>query len=155
MQSESLQEVMLNAKLHAMDKKHSKLEPHHVLYSLVFTQNEVQQLLLDYGLTAKKLDIDERGRGGTLTESPQYIAMEKIAVVVSTIVGDKEVNCKHILLAILSQKKSYAREKIWYLLGKSEENVQKLFTSVKKSIPIVCARTAQFPTSTLSTQQIT
>ena len=50
MQTEMLQDVILNAKLYARDQKHAKLEPHHVLYSLAVTDNDVKQILLEFGL---------------------------------------------------------------------------------------------------------
>ena len=61
MQTEMLQDVILNAKLYAMDKKHPKLEPHHVLYSLASTDNDVKPMLAEFGLTADKLETTERG----------------------------------------------------------------------------------------------
>ena len=135
MQSESLQEVMLNAKLHAMDKKHSKLEPHHVLYSLASTDNDVKPILAQFGLTADKLETTERGRGGILVESDNYVAMIKIAQLISSIVGEKDISCQHILLAILSMKNCYATEKIKYLLKNDEKAVIRLYKRVESMIP--------------------
>ena len=135
MLTETLQDVILNAKLYAMDKKHTKLEPHHVLYSLATTENDVKPILLEFGLTPGKLDIDERGRGGTLTESKDYVAMENIAQFVANIVGDKEINCKHVLIAILSMKNCYASDKIKWLLDDDEDKVIKLYKRVEKSLP--------------------
>ena len=135
MQTEMLQDVILNAKLYAMDKKHTKLEPHHVLYSLASTDNDVKPILAEFGLTADKLETTERGRGGILSESKDYVAMEKIAQVIASIVGEKEVSCKHVLLAILSLKNCYASDKIKYLLNGDEKAVLKLYKRVEQSLP--------------------
>ena len=136
MQNETLQEVILNAKMYAMDKKHTELAPHHVLYSLVVTESDVQPILLEYGFTAKNLDIDERGRGGVLVESDEYVAMKNMAHFICTTVGDTEINCKHVLLAIICSGKTYASGKIKYVLkDKDDTKVKQLYQRVKKTIP--------------------
>ena len=135
MQTEMLQDVILNAKLYAMDNKHNKLEPHHVLYSLASTDNDVKPILQEFGLTADKLKTTNRGRGGTLVESKDYIAMENIAQFIASIVGEKEISCKHVLMAILSMKDSYAFDKIKFQLHDDEKTIIKLYKRVEQSLP--------------------
>ena len=135
MQTEMLQDVILNAKLYARDKKHPKLEPHHVLYSLAVTDNDVRPILNEFGLTKDRLEITERGNSGApLVESQDYIDMMRIAQFIASIVGQKDVGCSHILMAILCPKDCYASDKIWYFL-KTEENVKKLYKRVESTLP--------------------
>ena len=136
MQTEMLQDVILNAKLYARDKKHAKLEPHHVLYSLAITDNDVKPILAEYGLTADKL-ATERGHsnGVTLAESEHFLAMMNIAQFIASIVGEKDIGCNHILLAILSMKKCYAIDKIRYLLKEDESTLMSLYRRVEATLP--------------------
>ena len=134
MQTEMLQDVILNAKLYAMDKKHAKLEPHHVLYSLASTENDVKPILNEFGLTADKLETTERGHNnGVLRESKDYANMMTIAQSIASIVGESEVGCKHILMAILALKDSYAFGKIKYFLNEAE--IKKLYKQIEQSLP--------------------
>ena len=135
MQTEMLQDVILNAKLYARDKKHAKLEPHHVLYSLAVTDNDVKPILHEFGLTKDRLEITERGNSGSPpVESKDYVDMMRIAQFIASIVGQKDVGCSHILMAILCLKDCYASDKIWYFL-KNEETVKKLYKRVESTLP--------------------
>ena len=135
MQTEMLQDVILNAKLYARDKKHAKLEPHHVLYSLAVTDNDVKPILHDFGLTKDRLEITERGNSGSPpVESKDYVDMMRIAQFIASIVGQKDIGCNHILMAILCLKDCYASDKIWYFL-KTEETVKKLYKRVESTLP--------------------
>ena len=135
MQTEMLQDVILNAKLYARDHKHPKLEPHHVLYSLAATDNDVKPILQEFGLTADKLEVTERGNStAPIVESKQFAAMMNIAQFIATTVGQRDIGCSHILMAILSLKKCYASDKVLYLL-KSEEAVKRLYMRVERTLP--------------------
>lgn len=135
MQTETLQDVILNATLYARDHRHAYLEPHHVLYSLAVTDNAMKPILEEYGLTAKRLSIDERGNAtASPKESPYFEAMMKIANGVAAQVGQEAIDCSHVLLAILSLEKCYAYSKIIYYL-KTDEVVMKLFARVQSTMP--------------------
>ena len=135
MQTEMLQDVILNAQLYARDKRHAKLEPHHVLYSLSVTDNDVKSIMEEFGLTSDKLEVTERGNSlSPPVESGDYVDMMRIAQVIASIVGQKDVGCNHILMAILCLQDCYASDKIWYFL-KNEETVKKLYKRVESTLP--------------------
>ena len=135
MQTEMLQDVILNAKLYARDKRQPTLEPHHVLYALAITNNDAKPLLDEFGLSAENLESSTGHGNGTPVESGDYLDMMKMANAIATIVGAQEIGCKHVLLAILSLKNSYAYGKVFFHLGESEEKVITMYNCVERSIP--------------------
>ena len=135
MYTETLNDVILYAKMYARDRRHPKLEPHHVLYSLAVTDNEVRPIMEEFGLTKSRLEITERGNNlAPIVESEAYGEMMRTANFISSIVGQKDISCSHMLMAILCLKNCYASDKVWYFL-KTEENVKKLYRCVESTLP--------------------
>ena len=134
MQTETLQDVILTAKLYARDKRHDQLEPHHILYALASTDNDVKPILDEFGLTADKLVTTEHGRGGMLRESKHFNAMMKLAHLIASAVQQKEIDCNHVLMAMLSLD-CYATDKVRYLLNYNQTAFETLYKRVEGTLP--------------------
>ena len=135
MQTETLQSVYEFAGLFARNKKVSLLEAQHVLYGLVNVENEAKKYLTEFGLTVQNLEPKEKGRGGILHESAEIMKLNARAALIASQLGEKDVNCVHILVAILSMKNTYAFDKIAYLLGENGKTPEQLFSRIIDDIP--------------------
>ncbi|MCX4286349.1 MAG: ATP-dependent Clp protease ATP-binding subunit [Clostridia bacterium] len=135
MQTETLQSVYEFAGMFARNKKVSLLEAQHVLYGLVNVENEAKKYLTEFGLTVQNLEPKEKGRGGILHESAEIMKLNARAALIASQLGEKDVNCVHILVAILSMKNTYAFDKIAYLLGENGKTPEQLFSRIIDDIP--------------------
>ncbi len=135
MQSETLQTVYDYARDFAKFKQVALLEPQHVLYALSKIENEAKKYLSEFGLTERNLEPKERGRSGSVRESSEITTLNARAALIAEQLGERDVNCVHILIALLSMKETYAYGKIAYLLNESDRTIDDLFARVMEDIP--------------------
>lgn len=135
MQSETLQSVYEFAGMFARSKKIALLESQHVLFGLVNVDNEARKYLLEFGLTAQNLEPKEKGRGGALHESEEIMQLNARATLIASQLNERDVNCIHTLIALLSMTKTYAYDKISYLLNENGKTPEQLFSRIVEDIP--------------------
>ena len=135
MQSETLQSVYEFAGMFARSKKIAMLESQHVLFALSNVDNEARRYLTEFGLTAQNLEPKDKGRGGVLHESEEIMQLNARASLIAAQLGERDVNCIHLLIAMLSMTKTYAYEKIEYLLDQNGATADQLFSRIVEDIP--------------------
>ena len=135
MQSETLQSVYEFAGMFARSKKIAMLESQHVLFALANVDNEARRYLTEFGLTAQNLEPKDKGRGGVLHESEEIMQLNARASLIAAQLGERDVNCIHLLIAMLSMTKTYAYEKIEYLLDQNGATADQLFSRIVEDIP--------------------
>lgn len=135
MQSETLQSVYDHARDFARFKQVALLEPQHVLYALSKVDNEAKKYLSEFGLTERNLEPKEKGRSSIVRESSEITALNSRAALIAEKLEERDVNCVHILVAMLSMKDTYAYDKIAYLLKENGRTVDELFVRIMEDIP--------------------
>ncbi len=129
MQSESLQNILLDAYKEARKQHFKTATAQHVLYQLAATDNETSQFFREFGLTPDKLKAD--GQFPVLKDEMDNL--NKRAALIGAHFGATEVNCVHMLLAILSYKETYAYDKLKYYL--EVDGLEELFQTIVRKIP--------------------
>ncbi|MCM1194610.1 MAG: ATP-dependent Clp protease ATP-binding subunit [Firmicutes bacterium] len=119
----------------ARSKQVPYLESQHVLFGLASVNNEAKRYLTDFGLTVRNLEPKERGRGGMLRESQEITHLNSRAALIATELGEADVNCVHMLIALLSMTNTYAYDKITYLLKENGRTAEELFLNILADIP--------------------
>ena len=135
MQSETLQIVYEFANRFARNLRLSELESHHVLYALAMVENEAQPFMKNFGLTAENIKPSIRGRGGILQNSPEVDELNERAAAIAEELGDIDVNCLHILVAMLTMKGTYAYRKIEFILKQIGKKPSDLFFAIAREVP--------------------
>lgn len=137
MQTDSLQNVLDFAAMFARNQRFNQLEAQHVLFALAMQPNEAKPFLAEYGLTAQKLEPKEKGRGGggLFQDSKEVENMKLRAAAIAEQVGSRDVNCIHVLLAILTMPQTYAYGKIEWQLKRNGQTPEALFMAIAQKIP--------------------
>ncbi len=127
MQSDTLQNVMLLAESIAKEQQ-SPVASQHVLLALAREENDATPFLKKFGLTEEKLKSEKRP-----VKREELFELNTRAAVIASQLGDGDVTCTHILLAILTMPKTYAYSKLVYRLG--AEGPERLFQTIVRSLP--------------------
>ena len=135
MYSDTFTQVLETARMYARARMDTQLETKHILRTLVHTNNEARPFLEQFGINAQNVEPAERGRGGAFSDSQEVDDMRAKATLLALEMGEQDVNCIHMLLAILSMPTCYAYNKIDYLLKKRNQRPQHLFEHVASSLP--------------------
>ena len=131
MQSESLQNVMYRAAEVAKFYGSSTVASQHVLYALACEDNEAKPFLEKFNLTPAKLE----SKYTVPCKKEEMFELNTRAALIASELGERDVNCIHMLLALLSMQGTYAYKKLDYHLGKMNTSTEKLFQAVVKSLP--------------------
>lgn len=135
MQSETLQSVYEYAAMFARTKKAARLECQHVLYALSKVDNEAKRFLTDFGLNEQNLEPKAKGRGGDLVDSREIMYLNTSAATIAEVMGDENLNCIHMLIAMLTMENTYAYNKLEFLLGERGSDINKLLNHIVSNIP--------------------
>lgn len=135
MQSIKLQTVYENAYLFARQLRAPQLKAEHVLYELAVVDSEAKKILGEFGLTKDVLEPKRMGRGGPVSDSREIDELNSRAAFFAMQLGEKDVDCIHILLAILTMNNSYAYDKLEYHLKQRQTTTQKMFERILQSLP--------------------
>lgn len=130
MQTETLQKVLLRAGLYAKQQGCS-ISGQHVLYALAREENEASEYLRQFGLTPAKLE----PRYKNFTQREEMFQLNSRAAVIANELGERDCNCIHMLLALLSMKDTYAYKKLEYQLGQNNTTTEDLFRAIVRDIP--------------------
>ena len=129
MQSESLQNVFMYAASFVRSHRQGEMASHHVLYALACVQNEASPFLAKFNLTPAKLE----PKYGYLALKEEISQLNRRAELFASKLEEKETNCIHMLLALLSMDGTYAYQKLIYQMGAS--GPEKLFQAIVKRLP--------------------
>lgn len=135
MQTENLQTVFEKAYLFARQLRVPTLKAEHVLFELANVPSSAQSVLQEFGLTSKNLEPKQTGRGGPVSDSSEITELNFRAVFFAGKLGQKDVDCIHALLAILTMSESYAYEKIVWLLKQQGKTPQMMYERILQLLP--------------------
>lgn len=135
MQSEQLQKVFEKAYLFARQLRVPNLKAEHILFELANVDSVAQKILAEFGLTAENLEPKKTGRGGPVSDSGEIYELNSRATYFAMSLGEKDVDCIHALLAILTMNRSYAYDKIVYLLAQQNKTPQNMYDRILQYIP--------------------
>ncbi len=135
MQTEKLQMVFDNAYMFAKQLRVPELKAEHVLFELAVVDSDAKRILEEFGLTKENLCLIRTGRGGNLVENQEIRELNSRAGYFARVLGSKDVDCIHALLAILTMNKSYAYDKIVFLLRQRGKTPQDLYERILRSFP--------------------
>ncbi len=135
MRTELLHEVYDIANVYANQNRISCTLPEHVLYALVRVDNPTKQMLADFGMTELNMEPKTSMRTGAIFDSRQLGVMEARAELIARELGDKAIDCIHVLLAILSMDDSYAYDKINFYLNKMGKTPNDFFEYIISKLP--------------------
>lgn len=135
MQTENLQTVFEKAYLFARQLRVPTLKAEHVLFELANVPSSAQSVLQEFGLTSKNLEPKHTGRGGPVSDSSEITELNFRAVFFAGKLGQKDVDCIHALLAILTMSESYAYEKIVWLLKQQGKTPQMMYERILQLLP--------------------
>ena len=136
MQSESLQNVIGYAQNYLRKRGLTEIMCQDVLYGLVGVENEARHFLVDLGIkdpnhVARK----QFGNGGNIKESNEAYEMNARAARLAAQMNDAEVNCIHVLLAMLSMPKTYAYEGLAWYANQKGVTLDDFFRKIVASLP--------------------
>ncbi len=131
MQSDSLQNVMLKASEIAKSQGCRNVSSQHVLQALSCVDNEASALLQQFGLSADKME----SKYVHFAKREELFELNSRAAIIADGLGSREVDCKHMLLSLLTSPDTYAYQKLVYHLKGRHATVEQLFQAVIKSIP--------------------
>ena len=117
MVSETLTDVFSYAQTYVRIHHCGEINAHHVLIGLVSVENEARHFLLEIGMNSTNVSTSshDADTGSTrMHDSDEVNRLNRIAARFTEELGDRETNCIHMLLALLSIKETYAYEKIQY-----------------------------------------
>lgn len=133
-QSETLSNVIDFAECYARNKKSKRLMAHHILYALAEKENEAKKYLDMFNLSAQNLEPREVREG--IVQRPDEMDRTLFrAESFARCMKEKECNCIHMLLAILTDKESFAYDKLYYLLPRSHKTCEDLFQAIVEDLP--------------------
>lgn len=135
MQTENLQTVFEKANLFARQLRVPTLKAEHVLFELANVPSSAQNILREFGLTSQNLEPKQTGRGGPVSDSGEISELNFRAVFFATKLEQKDVDCIHALLAILTMTESYAYEKIVWLLNQQGKTPQMMYERILQTLP--------------------
>ncbi len=135
MQTENLQTVFEKANLFARQLRVPALKAEHVLFELANVPSSAQSVLREFGLTSQNLEPKQTGRGGPVADSGEIADLNFRAVFFANKLGQKDVDCIHALLAILTMSDSYAYEKIVWLLKQQNKTPQMMYERILQLVP--------------------
>ncbi len=117
MYTEQLQEVLAYADKYARDNKFREKDTRHYLVALVNVESDAKHYLEEFGITKDNLSYPSDGMGyGTLTVKKEVGEMLNVMATICNNFRDADVDCVHMLLAILSLQNCYAYGTIAYRL---------------------------------------
>ena len=128
MQTETLEKVILNASMIAKEQGNT-LASQHVLYSLACVENEASPFLRKFDLTPSKL----ASKYGNPPKIDEMAELNTRSALIAAKMDEKEINCIHMLLALLSMSDCYAYQKLEYRLG--AKGTEKLFHAIVTTVP--------------------
>lgn len=135
MQTENLQTVFEKANLFARQLRVPALKAEHVLFELANVPSSAQGVLKEFGLTSKNLEPKQTGRGGPVSDSGEIAELNFRSAFFAKKLGQKDVDCIHALLAILTMSESYAYEKIVWLLKQQGKTPQMMYERIVQLLP--------------------
>ena len=128
MQTESLERVLRQAAITAKNQGGNPTAQH-VLYALACVDNEAKPFLDQFDLTPSKLE----SRYIRPAKIDEVAELNRRATLIASQMEEREVNCIHMLLALLSMTGTYAYEKLEYHLG--AKGPEKLFHAIVITVP--------------------
>lgn len=135
MQSETLQNVFEYATIFARAQRYQYPEACHILYALAHEENEARRFLTDFKMTVKNLEPNQKRLGVVSQVSDEVDRLNQCATKIAYVLGERDVNCIHMLLALLFVPETFAYDKIRYILGKDRYEPGDLFFAIVDSIP--------------------
>lgn len=135
MQSEQLQKVFEKAYLFARQVRSPKLKAEHILFELATVESPAQKILAEFGMTPSNLEPRHPGQGGVVSDSREIYDLNSRAAYFAMTLGEKDVDCIHALLAILTMNSSYAYDKIEYYLKLINKKPQDMYNRILQILP--------------------
>ena len=135
MQSETLQNVFEYATMFARNQRYLQPEGCHILYALAHEENEAKHFLTEFNMTVNNLEPQQKGRAGVRQQSKEITLLNQHAARIAEMLGEKDVNCIHMLLALLSVPNTYAYNKIEYILAQRKYTPNDFFFAIVNSLP--------------------
>lgn len=135
MQTETLEKVYERANVLARQMRVSSVKSEHVLYALAVIESDAQKILNEFGLSAENLEPKQSGRGGPVFESTELRTINSLAAFYAGKMGERDVDCIHTLMAILTVRDTYAYEKIAWLLTQQGQEPKDIFNRILQFCP--------------------
>lgn len=135
MQTEKMQMVFDNAYMYAKQLRSPELKAEHVLFELSVVDSDAKKVLEEFGLTKDNLGLIRSGRGGSIVETREIAELHGRAGYFASLFGVRDVDCIHALLAILTMNKTYAYEKIVFLLRQRGKTPQDMYERIMRNVP--------------------
>ena len=139
MVSETLTDVFSYAQTYVRIHHCGEINAHHVLIGLVSVENEARHFLLEIGMNSTNVSTSshDADTGSTrMHDSDEVNRLNRIAARFTEELGDRETNCIHMLLALLSIKETYAYEKIqYYCNDKAGITIDAFFRKIVDTLP--------------------
>lgn len=135
MQTEKMQMVFDNAYMFAKQLRAPELKAEHVLFELAVVDSDAKKVLEEFGLTKDNLCLIRSGRGGPIVETREISELNSRAGYFARVLGSRDVDCIHALLAILTMNKSYAYDKIVFLLRQRGKTPQDMYERIMRNFP--------------------
>ena len=135
MLSDKASAIFETALMFARQNLDGMLEAKHVLFALSNEDSDAKKYLNHFGLNSKNLEPKNKGRGGAVHQSQEVSHLISTADIIARQLGAPEVDCVHLLIAILSIPKTYAYEKIAFLLGEKGSSPEAFFDYIMSQIP--------------------
>ncbi len=134
MQSEALINVTKRAKEFVRQGNYPQLKAHHILYAMKLVDNEAKPYLDKYGISRMTCP---PVNDGTIAKNSELelTLLGNITQKIAVSMNDAEINCIHLLLAMLSMKKSYVYGVIEYWIQKTGKTPDELFFEIKADLP--------------------
>lgn len=135
MQSESLQNVLDFARSYLQAHNLTEIQCQDVLYGLVGVENEAKHFLYELGIKDPTAVARRKfGNGGAIKESTEVFELNARATRLAAQMQDSEVNCIHVLLAMLSMPKTYAYGTLEWYANQSGTTLEDFFKQIVASL---------------------
>ncbi len=135
MRTETLQTAYDFATMYARNNRVNCILPEHVLFGLVNVDNPAKDYLAKFGMTAQNLEPKTSFHTGAIYDSSAIQILDARAARIALEMGDKDVDCIHVLLAILSMNDSYAYDKISFFLKNKGKTPNDFFEYIVSQLP--------------------
>ena len=135
MRTETLQTAYDIANMYARANRATCTTPSHVLFGLVNVDNPAKDMLAKFGMTAQNLEPKTSFYTNSTYGSNALNILEQMSSRVAFELGADDVDCVHVLLAILSMKGDYAYDKIKFYLEKMGKTPNDFFRYVVDQLP--------------------
>ena len=135
MRTERLQTAYDIANMYARNNRVSCIMSEHVLFGLVNVENPTKDFLAQFGMTAQNLEPRTSFHTGANRNLNEIQTLDACSAQIAHALGEKDVDCVHALLAILSMKDCYAYDKICFHLNKVGKSANDFFKYVMDQLP--------------------